>query len=84
VATVFYDLTGADRGAVLLVPQDAGGASLVDTQPTVAVQRGSGRLVLRASFDAPETGDHVDVFLALHAEGQPKTNAVTRVRYTLE
>jgi tetratricopeptide (TPR) repeat protein len=84
VSTVRFDLRSAERGTVFLAPQDEDGTTLVRPQPRAAVQQGHGEVTLEATITTPASGSFVDVFLALHAEGDRTTTAVTRARYALE
>jgi hypothetical protein len=84
VSIARFDLRSADRGAVFLAPQDENGTTLVRPQPRAAVERGRGEVTLEATITTPTSGSFVEVFLALHPEGQGSTTAVTRVRYALE
>jgi tetratricopeptide (TPR) repeat protein len=84
VSIARFDLRSADRGAVFLAPQDENGTTLVRPQPRAAVERGRGEVTLEATITTPASGSFVEVFLALHAEGDGTTTAVTRVRYALE
>jgi len=82
--TVSFDLWSANRGTVFLAPQDASGGTLVRPQPRASVERGRGEVTLEATITPPASGAFVQVFLALHAEGERTSTAVARVRYALE
>lgn len=84
VSIARFELRSADRGAVFLAPQDENGTTLVRPQPRAAVERGRGEVTLEATITTPASGSFVEVFLALHAEGDGTSTAVTRVRYALE
>jgi len=83
-ATVRYDLQAADRGAIFLVVQDEEGGSLGAAQSSAAVERGAGEVTVGTAVVTPAGGAHIEVFLALHAQGQSSTSSVVRVRYVLE
>ncbi len=84
VSTVRFDLRSAERGIVLLMPQDESGTTLARPQPRASVERGRGEVTLEATIITPASGAFVEIFLALHAEGRKATTAVTRARYALE
>jgi Flp pilus assembly protein TadD len=85
IAVTFrFGLATAERGAVLLVPQDEGGTPLLRPQPRATVRRGTGEVTLEARVTTPAAGAHLDVFLVLHPEGQRTSTAGARARFALE
>jgi hypothetical protein len=81
--TVSYQLSVADKGAIIVVVQDEANRSLLGDgkQQSQTVIRGKGTVTLAQSFVVPPGGNEVRFFIPLVPEGLHDTTGELIVRY---
>jgi hypothetical protein len=80
---VSYQLSIADKGAILLVIQDETDKNLLadNKQPSQSVDRGKGTVVLSESFVVPVASNEVRLFIPLVPSGISHTSGELVIRY---